>query len=61
YGPVLWEGTLTEKDLIGNGGPTVEAFCTELGVGTEVTGHMELKVIPGEKKGKIVITTVYDK
>ena len=61
YGPVLWEGTLTEKELIGNGGPTVEAFCTELGVGTKVTGHMELKVVPGEKAGKIVITTVYDK
>ena len=62
YGPVLWEGTLTEAELIGSGStPTVTAFCTELGKGTQVTGKMELQVIPGEKSGKIVITTTYDK
>lgn len=62
YGPVLWEGTLTEADLIGSGStPTVTAFCTELGKGTQVTGKMELKVFPGEKSGKIVITTTYNK
>ncbi len=62
YGPVLWRGELTEKELIGNSSkPTVTATLTELGVGTNVTGVLEMKVIPGKKRGKIVVTTNYNK
>ena len=61
FGPVLWSAELTNAELIGAGGqPTVTAFLTELGKGTKVLGKMELKVIPGEKNGKIVVTLTYD-
>ncbi|MDX1642322.1 MAG: family 43 glycosylhydrolase [Balneolaceae bacterium] len=61
FGPVLWRGELTEADLIGSGDePTVTAELTELGKGTEVLGMMNLKVIPGEESGKIVITFDYN-
>ncbi|MBP5365687.1 MAG: family 43 glycosylhydrolase [Bacteroidales bacterium] len=58
YGPVLWAGQLTEKELISNEAnpkPTVTAFLTEMGVGTKVTGSLEMKVIPGKEKGKVVV------
>ena len=62
FGPVLWRGDLTEAELIGSGDePTVTAMLSELGVGTEVTGKMELKVIPGRQSGKIIVTFNYDK
>ena len=61
FGPLMWSGTLTEADVIGSGTePTVSAVVTDLGVGTKVTGHMEIKVIPGEKSGKFVVTLKYD-
>ncbi len=60
YGPVLWRGELTEKELIGDSTkPTVTAQLTELGTGTKVTGMLEMKVIPGKEFGKMVITTNY--
>ena len=58
YGPVLWAGELTEKDLISkkdNPKPTVEARLTLMGVGDKVTGSLEMKVIPGKECGKIVV------
>ena len=58
YGPVLWAGELTEKDLISkkdNPKPTVEASLTLMGVGEKVTGSLEMKVIPGKESGKIVV------
>ncbi len=62
FGPVLWSGELTAAELIGSGDqPTVTAKLTELGKGTEVLGHMDLKVIPGKESGKIVVTLTYDK
>jgi hypothetical protein len=61
FGPVLWSGELTASDLIGTGDqPTVTADLTELGKGTEITGMMKLKVIPGKESGKIVITFDYN-
>ena len=61
FGPVLWSGELTETELTGSGTqPTVTAFLTELGKGTNVLGKMELKVIPGEKSGKIVVVFNYN-
>ena len=62
FGPVLWRGQLTNAELIGSGNqPTVTEKLTELGKGTEVFGDMNLKVFPGEKHGKIVITFDYFK
>jgi len=61
FGPVLWSGELTNAELTGSGNqPTVTAFLTELGKGTTVLGKMELKVIPGEKSGKIVVVFNYN-
>jgi xylan 1,4-beta-xylosidase len=62
FGPVLWRGTLTEADLIGSGEkPTVTAVLSKLGVGTTVTGQMELKVVPGKENGKIIVSFNYNK
>ncbi len=58
YGPVLWSGELTEKELISteaNPKPTVTAFLTTMGAGTKVTGTLEMKVIPGEKSGTMIV------
>jgi len=61
FGPVLWNGTLTEAEVIGDGSqPTVTAFLTELGKGTKILGKLELQVIPGEQSGKIIVTFNYD-
>jgi xylan 1,4-beta-xylosidase len=62
FGPVLWSGNLTEAQLIGSGSqPTVTATLTELGKGVKVLGKMELKVMPGEKNGRIIVVFNYDK
>ena len=58
YGPVLWSGQLTEKELISNEAnpkPTVTAKLTLLGEGTENTGYLEMQVIPGKEQGKIIV------
>lgn len=58
YGPVLWSGELTEKDLISDASdpqPTVTAFLTQMGAGTSVTGTLEMKVIPGPKGGTMTV------
>jgi hypothetical protein len=62
FGPVLWRADLTEAELIGSGDePTVTATLSELGRSLEILGQMELKVVPGEKNGKIIVTFNYDK
>lgn len=59
YGPVLWSGELTEKELVSdevNPSPTLEVSnLTLLGVGDKVTGSLNLKVIPGKESGKIIV------
>ncbi len=58
YGPVLWAGQLSEKELISNDAnpqPTVTASLTLMGVGTNITNVLMMKVIPGKEKGKIVV------
>ncbi len=62
FGPVLWNGELTAAQLIGSGSqPTLEVNnLTELGRGTQITGSMSLKVLPGADSGKIVITYNYN-
>ncbi len=62
FGPVLWSGELTAAELTGSGNePTVTAELSELGKGTEVMGQMNLKVVPGEGSGKIIVTFDYNK
>ena len=61
FGPVLWRGELTKAELIGSGDqPTLSETLSDLGIGTTVLGQMEMKVIPGEASGKIIVTLRYD-
>jgi xylan 1,4-beta-xylosidase len=61
FGPVLWKGKLTNAELIGSGDtPTLTATLSKLGVGTKVTGQIEMKVIPGKERGKIVVLFNYN-
>ena len=62
FGPVLWRGQLTNTELIGSGDkPTVTATLEKLGVGTTVTGQIEMKIIPGKESGKMVVVFNYNK
>jgi xylan 1,4-beta-xylosidase len=62
FGPVLWSGKLTAAELTGSGDkPTVTATLEKLGVGTIVTGQMEMKIIPGKESGKMVVVFIYNK
>ena len=59
YGPVLWSGQLTEKDVISTASApeaTVTAELTLLGEGTRITGTLVMKIIPGREKARMVIT-----
>lgn len=62
FGPVLWRGSLTAAELIGSGTqPTVTATLEKLGVGTTVTGQMEMRIFPGRENGKMVVVFRYEK
>ena len=62
FGPVLWSGKLTAAELTGSGDkPTVTATLEKLGVGTTVTGQMDMKIIPGKESGKMVVVFIYSK
>jgi xylan 1,4-beta-xylosidase len=62
FGPVLWRGKLTNAELIGSGDkPTLTATLAKLGVGTNVTGQIEMKIIPGKENGKMVVIFNYTK
>ena len=62
FGPVLWRGKLTEAELIGSGDkPTIKATLSKLGKGTQVTGQIDMEIIPGKEGGKIVVNFNYDK
>jgi hypothetical protein len=39
----------------------VTATLSDLGKGLKVLGKMELKVMPGERSGKIIVVFNYDK
>jgi len=56
FGPVMWRGELTKDNVIGSGDQaTVTDTLSVLGVGTKVTGQMEMKVVPGKEGGKFII------
>ncbi|NSW94002.1 MAG: family 43 glycosylhydrolase [Bacteroidales bacterium] len=62
FGPVLWRGELTKAELDGSEEkPSITAILSDLGVGTQVTGKMELKILPGKKAGKLVVILNYSK
>lgn len=62
FGPVMWRGDLTAADVIGSSDkPTMTTILSPLGVGTTVTGQIELKIIPGKESGKMVVTFKYNK
>ena len=62
FGPVLWRGSLTAAELIGSGAqPTATVPLDKLGVGTTVTGRLEMQVFPGKEAGKIVVFFRYGK
>jgi xylan 1,4-beta-xylosidase len=62
FGPVLWRGELTKTELTGSGDQaTVTDTLSKLGVGTKVTGQMEMKVVPGKENGKFIVILRYDK
>ena len=62
FGPVLWSGELTKEDLTGPGDKaSVTDTLSMLGVGTKVTGQMEMKVVPGKEFGKFIVTLKYNK
>lgn len=56
YGPVFFNGELTEKDLISkdaNPKPTYTEVATKMGVGTKITKQLRFEIIPGKTAGKI--------
>ena len=60
--PVLWRGQLTNTELIGSGDkPTITATLEKLGVGTTVTGQIEMKIIPEKESGKMEVVFNYNK
>lgn len=60
-GPVMWRGELTNAELRGSDDqPTVTAVLSDLGIGTKVTGQMEMKVVPGKENGKLIVILRYD-
>ncbi len=62
FGPVLWKGKLTPAELIGAGDqPTLADTLSKLGVGNQVTGQIEMKVMPGKESGNIVVIFNYNK
>ena len=62
FGPVLWRGELTKAKVIGTGDQaTVADTLSGLGVGTKVTGQMEMKVVAGKDNGRFIVTLRYDK
>ena len=62
FGPTLWRGELTTAHVIGTDDrATITETLSDLGVGTEVLGQLEIKVLPGEDSGKFIVILKYDK
>ena len=62
FGPTMWEGKLTKTHVIGSDDQaTITETLSDLGVGTEVLGQLEIKVLPGKEFGKFIVTLRYDK
>jgi hypothetical protein len=62
FGPTMWRGELTEAHVIGSDDQvTLKETLSDLGVGTEVLGQLEIKVLPGNNSGNFIVTLRYDK
>jgi hypothetical protein len=61
FGPMMWRGELTKAHLIGTDDrATITETLSDLGVGTEICGKLEMKVLPGKENGKFIVTLIYD-
>lgn len=61
FGPNMWRGELTEAHVIGSTEqPTIAETISDLGIGTEVLGQLEIKVLPGKDSGKFIVTFRYN-
>ena len=62
FGPTMWRGELTKAQVTGSDDQAaITEILSDLGVGTEVLGRMEIKVLPGKDSGKFIVTLRYDK
>ncbi|MBN2012029.1 family 43 glycosylhydrolase [candidate division KSB1 bacterium] len=62
FGPNMWAGELIKDQVIGAGDQaTLSETLSDLGVGTEVLGQLEIKVLPGKDSGKFVVSLNYNK
>jgi hypothetical protein len=56
----MWKGELTAAHLTGSDDKaTISETLSDLGVGTKVLGHIEMKVFPGKESGKLVVFLLY--
>jgi hypothetical protein len=62
FGPAMWKRELTEAHLIGaDDQAKITETLSDLGVGTEVLGQLEIEVLAGKHSGKFVVTLKYYK
>jgi len=62
FGPTMWRGELTKAHVTGSGDrAAIAETLSDLGVGTDVLGQLEIKVLPGKESGKFIVTFSYDK
>ena len=60
FGPTMWVGALSKDQVIGAGDqPVISEKLSDLGVGTDVRGELDITVIPGRESGKFVVTLKY--
>ena len=57
FGPAMWRGQLAEAHVIGTGNQaTIAETLSDLGMGIEVLGQLEIEVLAGKHSGKFVVT-----
>jgi hypothetical protein len=60
FGPVMWRGELTKDHLIGSGDQaTISETISDLGTGTEISGKLVIRVLPGKESGKFIVNLLY--
>ena len=60
FGPVMWRGELTEDQVTGpDNQATITDTLSDLGTGTDVRGKLKIRIIPGKKNGRFIVTLEY--
>ncbi|MFC1838040.1 family 43 glycosylhydrolase [Thermodesulfobacteriota bacterium] len=60
FGPVMWRGELTEDQVRGpDNQATITDTLSDLGTGTDVRGKLKIRIIPGKKNGRFIVTLEY--